>query len=185
MSESASQSVVTPPLESEQATLSPGHSLLVFLVLLLLWLLLAGTLHWQELVAGLLAAGITTLLSRPHLYLFNAIRLEPGALIALLHYLRYFFVQLVHANLDLASRVLRPSLPIAPHLVEVETALESPLGRMLLANSITLTPGTLTVEMNDKVLLIHWVYCPEALDREQASAAIAAGFERHIKGFLR
>jgi len=85
----------------------------------------------------------------------------------------------------MARRILTPSLPLNPEVVEVKTELQSDLGRLLLANSITLTPGTLTVDVKDDRLLVHWVDCRPGTDLEQATQAIAAGFERHIKGFLK
>jgi multicomponent Na+:H+ antiporter subunit E len=96
-----------------------------------------------------------------------------------------FFVALTVANFDVARRVLAPSLPIRPAVVEVHTELRSALGRMLLANSITLTPGTLTIDVHGDRLLVHWIDCAPGTDLAAATAAIAAGFERHIKGFLR
>jgi multicomponent Na+:H+ antiporter subunit E len=79
---------------------------------------------------------------------------------------------------------LSPSLPIRPAMVEVRTALKSPLGKMLLANTITLTPGTLTVDVIDDRLLIHWVYCPEGMNTAQATEQIAARFEKYLSRFL-
>ena len=93
-------------------------------------------------------------------------------------------IALVRANFDLAARVLSPSLPIRPAMVEVRTSLKSPLGKMLLANTITLTPGTLTVDVIGDRLLVHWVYCPEGMSTEEATAQIAARFEKHLGGFL-
>ena len=90
----------------------------------------------------------------------------------------------MRANLDLAARVLAPSLPINPALVEINTELKSPLGKLLLANTITLTPGTLTVDVVDNRLLVHWVYRPPGTDIQQATEKIAATFERHLSRFL-
>ena len=57
----------------------------------------------------------------------------------------------------MARRVLSPSLPLSPEIVEVQTGLESSLGKLLLANSVTLTPGTLAVDVIDDRILVHWV----------------------------
>jgi multicomponent Na+:H+ antiporter subunit E len=69
--------------------------------------------------------------------------------------------------------------------VEVRTGLESSLGRLLLANSITLTPGTLTVNVRDDRILVHWIDCPPGSDIESATRAIAESFERHMSGFVK
>jgi multicomponent Na+:H+ antiporter subunit E len=54
------------------------------------------------------------------------------------------------------------------------------MGRLMLANSITLTPGTLTVEMDGEWLYIHWVNV-QSPDVEAATAEIVAGFERYLE----
>ncbi len=165
----------------------PGlpHFALTFAVSLLLWVLLAGSLQPQELLAGAMVALLVTLVAAPRLGIFTGMRFSIAAPVHLVLYLGRFFVALVVANFDVARRVLAPSLPIRPAVVEVHTDLRSALGRMLLANSITLTPGTLTIDVHEDRLLVHWIDCPPGTDLPQATAAIAAGFERHIRGFLK
>ncbi len=71
--------------------------------------------------------------------------------------LRFLRLMLV-ANLDVAYRVLHPSLPIKPGIVKVKTCLKNPMARLILANAITLTPGTLVVDMDsDGSLYVHWI----------------------------
>lgn len=158
---------------------------IVFLSTLLLWVLLTGSMASNELGAGLLVAAVVSAVSGPHLAVFNGLKTHPAAFLHLLNYLVYFFIALVRANLDMARRILSPSLPINPGIVEVQTTLESPLGRMLLANSITLTPGTLTVDLKEDRLLIHWINIPEGVDMRTATCRIADGFEQRINGFLK
>ena len=98
-----------------------------------------------------------TLVSGPHLAVFTGVRFSPGAPFHLAGFLLVFFRSLLYANLDMARRVLSPSLPIRPAVVEVETALQSVLGRLLLTNAITLTPGTLSVDVDGKVTFIRLV----------------------------
>jgi multicomponent Na+:H+ antiporter subunit E len=164
---------------------SIAHYLFSFAVLLLLWVLLAGTLRQDELVAGGAAALLVTLIAGPRLAILSGVRLTPLAPVHLVLYLWTFFIALIRSNFDVAWRVLTPSLPIRPGVVEVETRLQSPLGRMLLANSITLTPGTLTIDIIGDRLLVHWIYCPPGTDLARATRAISESFERHISGFLR
>lgn len=162
-----------------------GSGLFLFSLLFGFWLLLTGSLDSAEIIAGLLVALIVTLISRPYLSLFHGVRLTPGAIPAFITYLALFFLALIRANLDMARRVLSPALPLQPNLVEIKTELQSPLGRLILANSITLTPGTLTVDVNDQILLIHWIDAPEDVDIESASETIARQFERTLKGFVK
>lgn len=165
----------------------PGliHYLFTFLVSALLWLLLVGKLDLQEILLGLAVSLIVTLIAAPHLGIFTGLRFTAQAPIALIRYFGHFLVALIRANLDVARRVLAPSLPIRPAVIEIETELQSALGRLLLANSITLTPGTLVVDVTDTRLFVHWIDCPPKTDLVAATRIIASGFERHIKGFLK
>jgi multicomponent Na+:H+ antiporter subunit E len=173
------------------ATTRPGippvswrHYALVFGVSLLLWVLLVGNLHRDEVVTGAVIALLVTLLYGERFAIFTGFRFSWLAPLYIAVYLADFLVALVRANLDLARRVLAPSLPIRPRLVEVTTGLQSPLGKMLLANTITLTPGTLTVDILDDRLLVHWVYCPPDMDPQQVTQQIAGGFETNLSRFL-
>ncbi len=161
------------------------HHLFLFGMMLLLWLLLTASLATQEIIAGILVALVVSLFSAPYIDIFDGMRYRPLALVSVVTYLGYFFQALIVANFDMARRVLSPSLPISPALVEVETRLHSRLGQMLLANSITLTPGTLSVELRHNRILVHWIAAPEGADLQQATHEIAAGFEKHISGFLK
>jgi multicomponent Na+:H+ antiporter subunit E len=157
---------------------------ILFSATLLLWLLLTGSINPQELIAGLLVAAAATALGTPRAMVVGGLRLTPAAPLHLLKYLGVFLVALIKSNLDVARRVLAPSLPINPGVVQVRTQLQSDLGRLLLANSITLTPGTLTVDVEGDTLLIHWIDCPPGVDMEQATRLIAADFEKHLAGFV-
>ncbi|MGA7180828.1 MAG: Na+/H+ antiporter subunit E [Thiobacillaceae bacterium] len=162
----------------------PSAYLVGFAACLLTWVLLTGTLATDELLLGGVVSLVVMLTAGQRLALLSGLRLTPLAPLHLLRYLSYFFSQLALSNFDVARRVISPTLPINPGLVEVRTGLKSELGRMLLANSITLTPGTLTVEAEGDRLLIHWIDCPPDCDLECATRAIAAGFEQRIAGFL-
>jgi multicomponent Na+:H+ antiporter subunit E len=149
-----------------------------------LYLLLVGTLDPAEALLGAIVAVLTVWVAWPHLALLDGVRLRPLLPWYVLRYLGSFLWALFQSNIDMARRVIAPSLPIRPALVEVHTALRSPLGKLLLANSITLTPGTLTVDVRGDRLLIHWIDVTPGADLDAATRHIAAGFERHLKEFL-
>ncbi len=162
-----------------------ARAVFLFCVCFLLWVLLAGSLAIEEVVAGVMVSAAVALLSWNSTDILGGVRLRPGALVSLFSYLGYFLLALVRANLDMARRVLSPSLPMDPAMVEVRTELTSALGKLLLANSITLTPGTLSVDVEDDRLLVHWIDCPQGTDVASATWTIVSGFEGHIKGFLK
>ncbi len=160
------------------------HFTFTFVFALIFWLLLAGSLVGQELLAGLLVATAVTVLSAGREPILAGIRLTPRAPVAFVLYLSWLGRALVLANLDMARRVLTPSLPIRPAMVHINTSLRSELGRLALANSITLTPGTLAVDIEGDRLTVHWVDCPPGTDMQAATDTIAGGFERYLRGFL-
>ena len=164
---------------------SASHYLFAFVALLGLWLLLVGNLQEQEVIAGVIGSLLIILVVGPRLGIFSGIRFSLAAPVHFLFYLGHFLVALVRANLDVARRVLSPSLPIRPGVVEVKTRLTSNLGRLVLANSITLTPGTLSVDVQGDTILVHWIDCPPGVDIDAATRAIVGSFDRHISGFLK
>lgn len=159
--------------------------LTALLMAAILWLLLTGTLDGQELAAGVLVAVVAATLGYRRSGILSGVRWSFALPGAILIYLGVFAVALFRSNIDVARRVLSPDLPIRPAVVRVRTGLSSDLGRLLLANSITLTPGTLTVDVEGDLLTIHWIDCPPGSDLESATAAIAAQFERHLGRFVR
>jgi multicomponent Na+:H+ antiporter subunit E len=81
------------------------------------------------------------------------------------------------ANFDVAYRVLHPKMPISPGIVKVKTKLKSEIGIAFLANSITLTPGTFTVDLKGQHLYIHCINVKH-MDVEEASKDILERFEK-------
>lgn len=152
----------------------------LFVTLMLFWLMLSGKLDTDVLIVGAIASLIIALLYRDGLSFFTEFRFTPQAMVAGFRYYGYFLRELFKSNLKMAAIVLSPSLPITPGIVKVRTRLKSRMGRLMLANSITLTPGTLTVEMAGEWLYIHCVTLG-ATDIEAATAEIVSGFESYLE----
>jgi multicomponent Na+:H+ antiporter subunit E len=74
-------------------------------------------------------------------------------------------------------------MPIRPGIVKVKMTLKSDLARTLLANSITMTPGTITVDIIDDYLYIHWIYV-RSEDPEVYTRIITGAFEKYIKRII-
>ncbi|MGH7830615.1 MAG: Na+/H+ antiporter subunit E, partial [Candidatus Binatia bacterium] len=79
----------------------------------------------------------------------------------LLAYFAWLLYSIVESNLQVAYIVLHPQLPIRPGLLRFRTRLRSKVGHLILANSITLTPGTITVDLTEGTYLVH-ALVPEA-----------------------
>ncbi len=93
-----------------------------------------------------------------------------------------FLWECFKANLDVAYRVLHPQLPIYPGIVKVRTKLTTDTALTFLANSITLTPGTMSVDIDkdNGILYIHWIDV-KTKDVESATKIIVDRFEKVLK----
>jgi multicomponent Na+:H+ antiporter subunit E len=140
-----------------------------FVVLFAFWLILSGKLDAEYLTFGAVAAALVTFVTKD---LFGAAQSQRvkktagGASFAtkgwrLFCYFAWLLCSIVAANFQVAYLVLHPRLPIQPGLLRFGTRLRSRVGQVMLANSITLTPGTITVELTDGNYLIH-ALVPEA-----------------------
>lgn len=137
---------------------------LVFVVCVLFWLVLSG--HYTPLYIGLglVSAAVVTWLNRRDEIVSDVVRALPG----LLRYAPWLLWQIVRSNVQVARLVLDPRLPIDPVVIRARTGMRRELAVATLANSITLTPGTVTVDVDGEELIVH------ALTRETA-ADVASG----------
>lgn len=143
-----------------------------FVLLFIVWIGLTNSLDPQELVVGAVAAlGIV--------WFFTPRDQAIDWTAAALKYLRFapvFFKELVRANIEVARIVLDPKLPINPGIVQLRTSLRDDHDKLLLANAITLTPGTLTLELREDVLFVHVLDMKDE-DADALQARIIAPFE--------
>ena len=91
----------------------------------------------------------------------------------------FFLYELVKANLEVAYEVITPRLNVTPGIIMVPLDVKSDIGITVLANMISLTPGTLSIDVSNdkKVLFVHAMYLK---DREKFIRGIKDGFERRI-----
>ena len=146
------------------------------LVYFILWLAMNGRVTTETVTLGILVSAALHLFSRRFLSVHPAsptsmLRLLPRVLL----YLALLFIEIVKANLQVIRLVLSPVIEVEPCLVRFRTDLRSEAARVALANSITLTPGTLTVSLEGNDLLIH------ALDRDMARGVDESVFVRHLR----
>ncbi len=117
-----------------------------FVIMFLFWILLSGLFDAFHLIAGVICSGIVTLISHDLLVKGGDKKFIAKSL-RLFRYIPWEFWQIVLANIDVAYRVLHPKMPIDPFIIEFETPLRSDFSLVTLANSITLTPGTITISV--------------------------------------
>ena len=156
----------------------------LFLTSVVIWYLFtwpydlrAGTMDWQIFAAGVVFALVASIIfvevfTASPLKLFNPLRYFWAAL-----YVPLLFYYMLAANLDVVYRVIHPLMPIRPGIVKVKTRLKSDSARAALANSITLTPGTLSVDITeDGYLYVHWINV-KTTDVGDATRRIVTRFE--------
>jgi len=147
-----------------------------FIAGVIVWVLLSWTLHYQEVLAGVAVSAIAAGMFGGNLPLKASKLLNPVRWFWLLVFIPVFIWQCLKANIDVALRVLSPGLNLKPGIVKIKTNLKSDIARVFLANSITMTPGTLTVEIKDDNLYIHWIEV-RSEDPEECARMIKGPFE--------
>ncbi len=153
------------------------------IALFLLWIVLTSTVFWQELLAGLVFSIIIAAISYSMFNEKGLGNLSPRRVLYAMAYIPFFLWEVIKANFDVAYRVVHPDMPIRPGIVEIRTEMKSDIGKLGLANSITLTPGTLTMDVDGDRMFIHWINV-ETEDVEEASMIIGRKFERYLKGIF-
>jgi multicomponent Na+:H+ antiporter subunit E len=157
----------------------PLQFLNLWLTLLLIWLIANGTLATDTVVTGVVITAVIALVFAAFSRVYGVVRWSPRVIYNYLRYFAVFVSELVKANLNVMRYVFSPNIDIHPGIVEIKTQLKSPIGRLALANSITLTPGTLVVDIRGDSLFIHWINVT-ATDPVAATQAVAGRFEKHL-----
>ncbi len=156
--------------------------ILLFVLGFFVWALLVWPPDIQHIIIGILIAFLVSSITgdlfvkRPSLFTDFKRYLWFG------YYVPLFIWECIKANIDVAYRVSHPDVPIKPGIVKVKTNLKSDTGLTFLANSITLTPGTMCVDIDREngFLYIHWIYVKDK-DIEKATKLIVETFENILK----
>jgi len=155
-------------------------NIIAFLILFAFWIALTFSLSPENIITGAAAALVTVILFGR--YFITDVR-KLFQLSRYFWFIIYFFIFLwacIRANFDVAYRVIHPAMPIKPGIVKIEISLKSDIAKTILANSITMTPGTISVDLVDNILYVHWIYV-SSLDPEVYRNEIAGRFEKYIK----
>ncbi|MFH0948814.1 MAG: Na+/H+ antiporter subunit E [Elusimicrobiota bacterium] len=143
--------------------------IVLFFISLLVWLMLSWSVDWQHLLVGFFVSLLVAFLTgdlftaNPHKFA------HPKRYLWFLNYIPVLLWEMVKANIDLAFRILHPHLPIRPGIVKVKTKLKSETGLTFLANSITLKPGTTSVDVDHENGYIY-VHCINVKDTDTVRA---------------
>lgn len=142
---------------------------LVAIALFALWIALSASFH-----PGHLAAGAIFAIAIAWLNPVDRIRVQGMSVLATVTYIPWLFIRIIRSGLHVSWLILHPSLPISPRLIRHKTELRGDGELVLAGNSITLTPGTITVEAAPGELIVH------AIDEVSAEDLLSGTLEGRV-----
>lgn len=154
----------------------------LFFLYLVVWLLFSWPPSERDLVIGIFVSVLVTFMTADMPVGKSRSVKSPASFLWLIYYVIVFVWECIKANLDVAYRVIHPMLPIRPATVKVKTILKSDIGLTILANSVTLMPGTTSVDVDrdNGILYVHRLYVRDEADARKKPPVVAK-FEDIIK----
>ncbi len=144
-------------------------------MLTIFWLLLAWSLHYQQIIVGFVMSWFLVSLNRDILLgKEERPQINPKTILKSGRYLIDLIIAVFIANIEVAKIVIQPKMPISPGIVRFRSKAKKNLTKVALANSITLTPGTLTLDIENDVFIIH------CLTRANAEDVVDWGMEKKL-----
>lgn len=154
--------------------------LILWLILSIFWIILTGSLTLNNLLIGLILSYFVSLFSYP--IFLNQFENTPKQILPrldlLLLILIILFVRMFLSSIDIIIGIVKNDFN--PKIVRIRTSLQTGNGLVMLANFITLTPGTLTIDIHQHYLYIHWIKC-HTEHSIKAGDLIKGNFEYLIK----
>ena len=133
-----------------------GIVIKMFIILFLIWIIFNGQFNLEIAVFGVMISGLIYWFAcrfmgyDPKMDLFLGKRI-----FQILHYTFVLVKEIIKANFEVIKMIISSRYEIEPAVVRFKTDLKTPFARVLLANSITLTPGTITVSLEDDEYVVH------------------------------
>lgn len=158
----------------------PGGFLWLWLLLTFVWIAISSSLAIESIAAGTLISAAMAWVFARRFEIWGSISFSPLRLYHFILYTGVFVVELVRANINMMRYVYAPRISVNPGVVKVKTGLESPIGRLALANSISLTPGSLVLDISGDSLTVHCLDM-RTIDANDPSRTIARPFEKHLE----
>ena len=148
-----------PPTPSEKSHLP---AIVTFCVCMITWLLLSGKFDVFHIALGVVSSAIVTATSGDMLLKTRRLGGLPGSWMRFIAYIPWLLFQILRANMHVMRLVFHPRMLdlIDPRMVIFQSQLDDEMARFILANSITLTPGTITVYVS-----IYGKFTVHAIDK--------------------
>jgi len=148
-------------------------------LLTFIWIAENSAFEVELLITGVLISAVLAYMFTRNSVVWKDIRFTPPRLYQFFLYLCVFMVEVVRANINMMRYVYAPRININPGIVRIKTRLKTPVGRLALANSIALTPGSLVIEIEGDSLFVHWLDV-KTTDTGEATRQIAGPFEEYL-----
>jgi len=152
----------------------------IFVILMSVWMALTLSLEKEELITGIIVSLILSVASYRSFHIIGFPKVTFKKVFFVCIYIIILFKEIIIANLDVAYRVIHPKIPIKPGIIIIKTGLKQDLAKLILANSITLTPGTFVLDIEDDRLLIHWINV-KTENTDEATSIIGERFEKYLR----
>jgi multicomponent Na+:H+ antiporter subunit E len=152
----------------------------LWILLTFIWFAANSSLAPESIVTGALISAMLAFFFTRKSDAWRDIRFSPARLYHFIKYSGVFVLELVRANINMMRYVFAPHIDINPGVVEIKTKLKTPVGRLALANSIALTPGSLVIDIEGDRMFIHWLDV-KTTDLDEATRLIAGPFEHHLE----
>jgi multicomponent Na+:H+ antiporter subunit E len=160
-------------VHQSQAPSDNLRRLAVFVILFAFWLLLSGHYDLLHLSLGLICSFLVASVSHDLLIENISGSKRFRKTLRFVSYVPWLIYQIVMANLHVAYLILKPTA-IDPRIVRFKTRLRSQFSMVTLGNSITLTPGTITMDITDGEFVVH------ALSKKVAEDLLSGEMERRV-----
>lgn len=149
-------------------------------LLTFIWIAENSAFEIELIITGVLISAVLAYMFTRNSVVWKDIRFTPSRLYQFFLYLCVFMFEVVRANINMMRYVYAPRININPGIVRIKTRLKTPVGRLALANSIALTPGSLVIEIEGDSLFVHWLDV-KTTDTDEATRQIAGTFEEYLE----
>jgi multicomponent Na+:H+ antiporter subunit E len=140
---------------SQKAKIGFQRFVVTFPILFIFWLILSGKFDTFHISLGICCSLIVAYIG--HNLLFANVRAGDMKVVSkrIISYIPWLLYQILVSNFHVAYLALSPKMPIDPKIIRFKTKLESDMSMVALANSITLTPGTITMDIEEREFIVH------------------------------
>jgi multicomponent Na+:H+ antiporter subunit E len=156
------------------------HVFWLWVLLTFLWIAANSSFAIESVASGALISAALAYIFTQKTNVWQGLRFSPFRFYYFILYTGVFAVELLRANINMMRYVYAPRLNIKPGIVKIKTGLKTPLGRLSLANSIALTPGSLVVDIEGDTMFVHWLDV-KTTDPDEATRIIAGPFEQYLE----